>query len=171
MKEKDISERKKEHIDLAMKSKLSHWSNDKRFFYEPILGKHPEQKNLPVDFFKKKLRYPIWVSSMTGGTKEAKRINENLARACNEFGLGMGLGSCRPLLEDPKKYIEDFAIRSQIGDKQPLFANLGIAQIEKSIEAGEIAKIEDMVGLLDADGLIVHVNPIARRAVREINDG
>lgn len=160
MKEKNISDRKKEHIELAMSSQLSHWSNDKRFYYEPLLGKHPDKQDFATDIFGKAMRFPIWVSSMTGGTKEAKSINDNLARACNEFGLGMGLGSCRPLLEDPKKYIEDFAVRSIIGEKQVLFANLGIAQIEKSINSNEVARIEDMVGLLDADGLIVHVNPL-----------
>ena len=160
MKDKDISDRKKEHIELAMSSQLSHWSNDKRFYYEPLLGKHPDKQDFTADFFGKVMRFPIWVSSMTGGTKEAKSINDNLARACNEFGLGMGLGSCRPLLEDPKKYIADFAVRSIIGEKQVLFANLGIAQIEKSINSDELARIEDMVGLLGADGLIVHVNPL-----------
>jgi isopentenyl-diphosphate delta-isomerase len=160
VKEKDISDRKKEHIELAMRSQLAHWSNDKRFYYEPLLGKHPDKQDVTVPFFGKKLRFPIWVSSMTGGTREARLINENLARGCNEFGLGMGLGSCRPLLEDPKKYLQDFAVRSIIGPKQPLFANLGIAQIEKSIALGETAKIEDLVGMLAADGLIVHVNPL-----------
>ena len=160
VKDKDISDRKKEHIELAMRSQLAHWSNDKRFYYEPLLGKHPDKQDVNVRFFDKELRFPIWVSSMTGGAKGARHINENLARACSEFGLGMGLGSCRPLLEDPSKYLEDFAIRSIIGPKQPLFANLGIAQIEKSVKSGEVAKIEDLVGLLDADGLIVHVNPL-----------
>jgi isopentenyl-diphosphate delta-isomerase len=160
VKDKDISDRKKEHIDLAMRSQVSHWSNDKRFYYEPLLGHHPEKQDFKTRFFENELRFPLWVSSMTGGTKEAKAINENLARACNEFGLGMGLGSCRPLLEDPKKYLNDFAVRSIIGSKQVLFANLGIAQVEKSIRAGETAKIEDLVGLLEADGLIVHVNPL-----------
>lgn len=160
MKEKDISDRKKEHIELAMRSQLSHWTNDKRFFYEPLLGKHPDKQDYSTVLFGKEMRFPIWVSSMTGGTNEAKSINDNLARACNEFGLGMGLGSCRPLLENPKRYIEDFAVRSKIGEKQVLFANLGIAQIEKSISSQEIARVEDMVGMLDADGLIVHVNPL-----------
>jgi isopentenyl-diphosphate delta-isomerase len=72
----------------------------------------------------------------------------------------MGLGSCRPLLENPKKYLDEFAVRSMIGSEQVLFANLGIAQIEKSIKSDETAKIEDLVGLLEADGLIVHVNPL-----------
>ena len=37
---------------------------------------------------------------MTGGTQNAKRINENIARVCKDFGMGMGLGSCRVLLKN-----------------------------------------------------------------------
>ncbi|MEQ8324948.1 MAG: isopentenyl-diphosphate delta-isomerase [Vicingaceae bacterium] len=160
MKEKDISERKKEHIELALGSQLSDWANDKRFYYEPLMGAHPDKASHSVSFFGKEMAFPLWVSSMTGGTKEALQINENLARACNEFGLGMGLGSCRPLLEDPKKYLKDFALREVIGKSQLLYANLGIAQLEKSIAKNELNKVEDMVGVLDADGLIIHINPL-----------
>lgn len=159
MKENIVSERKKEHIELALRSQLSSWSNDKRFNYEPLLGKHPLEKDHKINFLGKKMRFPLWVSSMTGGTPEARIINRNLAKACNEFGLGMGLGSCRILLDDPS-YLEEFDMRSFIGDEQPFFANLGIAQIEKSLKSNEIDKIEEMVALLKADGLIIHVNPL-----------
>ena len=49
-----------------------------------------------------------WISSMTGGTEKAGVINRNLARLANEFGLGMGLGSCRNLLYSDE-YLADFA--------------------------------------------------------------
>ena len=71
---------------------------------------------------------PLWVSSMTGGTKEAGTINRNLARVCGQFGLGMGLGSCRIILHDDE-YLSDFRLRKEMGDF-PLYANLGVAQIE-----------------------------------------
>ena len=98
--EKSVSERKKEHIELTTRSQMSEWSNDKQFYYEPLLGHHPNHTEYSIDFLAKKMNFPLWVSSMTGGTAEAKLINEHLASACKEFGLGMGLGSCRILLED-----------------------------------------------------------------------
>jgi isopentenyl-diphosphate delta-isomerase len=70
----------------------------------------------------------------------------------------MGLGSCRRLLEDDK-YFEDFNLRKFIGD-QPLYANLGIAQIEALNKDKQLKKIEEMVKKLDADGLIIHINPL-----------
>lgn len=158
MNENKDADRKKEHIELALRSQLSSWTNDKRFNYEPLLGKHPGEKEYDIDFLGKKMRFPMWVSSMTGGTPEARKINENLSKACNEFGLGMGLGSCRILLENPT-YMREFAMRPIIGLEQPLFANLGIAQIEKAIKNKSVGKIEEMVAMLQADGLIIHVNP------------
>jgi isopentenyl-diphosphate delta-isomerase len=156
--EKSASDRKKEHIELTTKSQLSRWSNDTRFYYEPMIGSHTEEVDLSVDFFGKKLNFPLWVSSMTGGTAEAKNINVNLARACKEFGLGMGLGSCRILLDEPE-HLPDFDIRNEMGD-QPLFANLGIAQIEKILSSNTWEKVDRMIDMLKADGLIIHVNPM-----------
>ena len=101
---------------------------------------------------------PIWISSMTGGTERARKINRNLAKVCNEFKLGMGLGSCRQLLKSDK-YLSDFNLRNIIG-VQPLFANLGIAQVIEIVKKGEFDKILILIEKLRADGLIVHINPI-----------
>ena len=112
---------------------------DDRFYYEPLLSAHPSETN-PVGFLGKKLRAPIWVSSMTGGTELARKINTNLARACREFGMGMGLGSCRSLL-DRDEYLGDFNVRELIGDELPFYANLGIAQVEQLIKGGATEKV------------------------------
>ena len=95
---------------------------------------------------------------MTGGTALARIINKNLAIACGEFGLGMGLGSCRQLLYSDE-FLEDFNIRKYMGD-QPLYINLGIAQIEQLLEVKQTGRISELIKKLDADGLIIHVNPM-----------
>jgi isopentenyl-diphosphate delta-isomerase len=152
--------RKKDHIDLALKSRIDAAKLDPRFYYEPLFTAHPIPGSLPtLDFAGKILRAPLWVSSMTGGTAMANTINHNLARACREFGMGMGLGSCRQLLYS-NEMLPDFDVRAAIGPDQPLFANLGIAQLEQLIDAGETARIEELIGKLQADGLIIHVNPL-----------
>jgi isopentenyl-diphosphate delta-isomerase len=122
-----------------------------------MLAAHPENMDLSIQFLGKTMQNPIWVSSMTGGTGVARTINGNIARACREFGLGMGLGSCRKILFDKTDWA-DFDFRDEIGD-QPFWANLGIAQVEELLASKNIHAVIDLVGELRADGLIVHVNP------------
>jgi isopentenyl-diphosphate Delta-isomerase len=152
------SDRKLEHIKLALDSQTKLEEQDLRFNYEPMLSAHPENTNLSVPFLEKTMNTPIWVSSMTGGTGVAKTINSNIASACREFGMGMGLGSCRKILFDKTDWA-DFDFRDEIGN-QPFWANLGIAQVEELLASKNIQAIIDLVGGLRADGLIVHVNPL-----------
>ena len=153
------SDRKKDHIELAFESNII--QQDNRFYYEPVLQGHPSEKDQyqGINIANKITKSPLWVSSMTGGTKMAGHINHNLARACNEFGLGMGLGSCRILLED-NTYFKDFDLRDTIGDDLPFYANLGIAQVENLLLNKKESLIIDLVNKLRADGLIIHVNPL-----------
>ncbi|MCB2195931.1 MAG: isopentenyl-diphosphate delta-isomerase [Bacteroidetes bacterium] len=154
-----MEKRKKDHIDLALNSQSSGIEHDDRFNYEPMLRRHPKEGDLSIEFLGKRMKNPIWISSMTGGTEYAKIINTNLAKASNEFGLGMGLGSCRALLESDE-YLSHFDLRNIIGDDYPFYANLGISQVEQAIEQNKIQQIVDMVNKLKADGLVIHVNPI-----------
>ena len=158
---KQIQEtRKLDHIDLALKAQTLRMEVDQRFYYEPLLECHPTaETDLSLQFLGKKINAPLWISSMTGGVGPARHINQNLARVCREFGLGMGLGSCRVLLFCDS-YFEDFNLRPIIGPDLPLYANLGIAQVEQLLAGNNHQKISDLIDRLDADGLIVHINPL-----------
>ena len=159
MSTKETSNRKTDHIELAFASQVE--KIDKRFYYEPLLSAHPDHKTLlPVfELAGKDMRAPIWVSSMTGGAEKAGTINKNLAKACAEFGLGMGLGSCRIILEDDT-YLNDFKLRSIIGDDLPFFCNLGIAQLEELFANNKAHLIRSLIEKTETDGLIIHVNPM-----------
>jgi isopentenyl-diphosphate delta-isomerase len=73
--------------------------------------------------------------------------------------MGMGLGSCRAILEDDSCF-DDFNTRDIIGNDLPLWANLGIAQVEELVGKKQVEKAVDLVGKLRADGLVIHVNPM-----------
>ena len=154
-----MKKRKTEHLNLALEAQTAHAMLDERFVYEPMFSGHPQNVIPQLKLGNKVQKIPVWVSSMTGGTDYAGHINRNLAKACGEFGMGMGLGSCRVLLEEDK-YHDHFDLRPYMGDEVPFYANLGISQIEKSLKKGSIDKVIAMVDKLRADGLIIHINPI-----------
>lgn len=154
----DAAARKQSHLDLALESQGT--SLDERFYYEPMLSEHPVQhESFPSKFGKQQMRFPIWISSMTGGSTDAGPINKMLAKTAAKFGLGIGLGSCRIILED-NTYFEDFNLRPILGDRVPFYANIGIAQVERVLAQNSSALLKSLVSKLDADGLIVHVNPL-----------
>lgn len=151
--------RKSDHIELALRAQVAAGELNSRFWYEPLFAAHPSDRAWPAfAFLGSQFKAPLWVSSMTGGTEKAKTINRNLARACGEFGMGMGLGSCRSLLYSDDR-LADFAVKPLMGE-QPLYANLGIAQLEQLIAQNELYRIDAMMQKLEADGLIIHVNPL-----------
>jgi len=153
----EINQRKKDHINLALQSQIL--ESDNRFNYEPVLAGHPApDQKFPIQLANQSMDFPIWISSMTGGAKIAKDININLAKVAAKFKLGMGLGSCRVILNDDT-YLNDFALRQYI-QEQPLYVNLGIAQIEKLIQDNQLTKIRELIHKTDANGLIIHINPL-----------
>ncbi|MBA2404294.1 MAG: type 2 isopentenyl-diphosphate Delta-isomerase [Bdellovibrionales bacterium] len=155
----ELAQRKKDHIELTHKSKTSAATVDGRFDYEPLFFTHPTPNDTwSSTFLGFTFDFPIWVSSMTGGIEKAKTINQNLARLCGEFKLGMGLGSCRPLLSGQERF-DDFDVRKYLGD-QPLFANIGYAQVEDLCQADKFSLLHEMVKSLTANGLIIHLNPL-----------
>ena len=154
-----MENRKNDHLDLAFSSRVDARDANPHFYYEPLLSAHP-QGDLPAFAFAgKTMRLPVWVSSMTGGGNRSGIINQRLAQVCRTFGMGLGLGSCRLLLDDDRHF-SDYDVRSILGDEQPLYANLGICQLEKMIDDNQLPRIDELVTRLRADGIIIHINPL-----------
>jgi isopentenyl-diphosphate delta-isomerase len=101
------------------------------------------------------LSAPLIISSMTGGTKEAERINLNLAQAAQEMGVAMGVGSLRAALEDPS-VAQTYQVR-RVAPDILLLANLGAVQLNYGYGLEECVTA---VELIEADALILHVNPL-----------
>ncbi|MCA0334145.1 MAG: isopentenyl-diphosphate delta-isomerase [Bacteroidetes bacterium] len=150
--------RKQDHIELAFRSATSAALNDSRFNYEPMLSEHKSQLE-SITIFEKEFKLPFWVSSMTGGTEKAGNINRILATVAGKYGFGMGLGSCRALLYSDE-HLADFNVRKYLGNNSLLYANLGIAQVQQLIDEKKLHLIAQLLQQLEADGLIVHVNPL-----------
>src|SRR5262249_33293372 len=101
----------------------------------------------------KRLRAPLLITGMTGGTEEASTINRDLARVAEEHGIAVGLGSQRAMQRGPA-LAATFAVRPHAPTTLVL-ANLGVVQA--SVLA--TAEIEALVRAVGADALCVHLNP------------
>jgi isopentenyl-diphosphate delta-isomerase len=113
------------------------------------------QVDTSTELFGRSLAAPVLISCMTGGTQEAREINQVLASVAQEQRFAMGLGSARVLLERPD-LIDTFDVRSVAPDVL-LFANLGAVQLNKGYGATECRKL---VQILQADALVLHLNAI-----------
>lgn len=160
------TQRKTDHIRMAMEAQAA-GPADPRFYYEPLLGHQDFSRiDLSLEFLGRSFAAPLWVSSMTGGGDLSRMINGRLARAVARFGLGMGLGSLRPLLEGKKRF-EDFHVRPILGPDRPLYGNIGVAQVDQLLQEGRVARLQDLLGELQCDGIIIHVNPLQEWYQRE----
>jgi isopentenyl-diphosphate delta-isomerase len=111
--------------------------------------------DLTTTFLGKSLGAPLLISSMTGGTQQAKTINFRLAEVAQQYKLAMGVGSQRVAVENPQ-VADTFAVRSLAPDIL-LLANLGAVQLNYSYGLDECLRV---VELLEADALILHLNPL-----------
>ena len=97
-----IENRKEEHIRIAEKAAVSseynYW-DDVKIIHQAIPEVDFDRIDTSVNFLGRSSSYPFLISSMTGGTDLAKRINGNLAAAAEHFGVGMGVGSMRAAVE------------------------------------------------------------------------
>jgi isopentenyl-diphosphate Delta-isomerase len=105
------------------------------------------------------LRAPIVITGMTGGFPDAKKINENLARAAAEVGVAMGVGSERAAVVKGQ-YPESYSVVAEYA--VPLkFANIGAPQIIPQGPDDPVVGPEEVQRALDlihADVLAIHLN-------------
>lgn len=119
---------------------------------------------LDLRLFGKKIAAPLFISSMTGGTAEAGKINQVLAEAAQTAGIPMGVGSQRAALEDAS-LAESFQVRKFAPDIL-LFANLGAVQLNYGLTAVDCQRAVEMI---EADALILHLNPLQEAVMPEGN--
>jgi isopentenyl-diphosphate delta-isomerase len=111
--------------------------------------------DISTTFLDHPLEAPILISSMTGGTDLAKTINFRLAALAQQYKLAMGVGSQRVAIEHPD-LADSFRLRA-IAPDALLFANLGAVQLNYRYGIDECLRA---VELLEADALILHLNPL-----------
>lgn len=154
-----IGQRKADHIRINLeqdvRSALTTGLESYRFVHQALPELDLETVDLSLRLFGKKLKAPILISSMTGGTEEAKTINLRLAEAAQAAGVAMGVGSQRAALEHPE-LADTYRIRKVAPDIL-LFANLGAVQLNYGYEIDDCRRALEMIS---ADALVLHLNPL-----------
>jgi isopentenyl-diphosphate delta-isomerase len=153
-----ISERKRSHLDLcrAEEVEFAH----KTTLLEEVDLVHDALPELAVDevdvgtvFLGKRLRAPLLITGMTGGTEEALAINRALARVAETHGIAFGLGSQRAMQRAPE-LAYTFEVRAH-APTALILANLGLVQAA----ALATAEVERLVRAVGADAVCIHLNP------------
>ncbi|MFB2918215.1 type 2 isopentenyl-diphosphate Delta-isomerase [Aerosakkonema funiforme] len=126
-----------------------------RFIHACLPELNYDEIDISINFLDKKMGAPLLISSMTGGTEQAGKINYRLAEVAQHYKIAMGVGSQRVAVENPQVG-KTFAVRN-IAPDILLFANLGAVQLNYEYGLEQCRRVID---LLEANALILHLNPL-----------
>ncbi len=157
MGEETTARRKESHLDLCATAEVEPSENST--LLECVHLVHcamPEMALGDVDpsaeLFGRKLRFPLLVTGMTGGTERAGRVNRDLAALVEKHGLAFGVGSQRAMIDNA-----DRASTFQVRDVAPtavVIGNIGLRQAA-ALGAQGIRNLGKAIG---ADGMALHLN-------------
>src|SRR5690606_31181869 len=164
-----IEDRKVDHIRINLEQnvqfpQLTTGLERYRFLHQALPELNLSEIDTSVTLFGKKLDSPILISSMTGGTEIAMRLNRHLAEAAQANNVALGVGSQRAALKNP-----DVAYTYRVRDVAPdilLFGNLGAVQFNYGYGVDECRRVVEMI---EADALILHFN-VLQEAVQPEGD-
>jgi isopentenyl-diphosphate Delta-isomerase len=168
----EVKQRKIEHVSVALGQDVSvaqraSW-NDIQFVHQALPEVDLDEIDTSVTFLGHRLRYPIVMSSLTGGHPDVISINRNLARAAERYGLVLGVGSQRAAIVNPE-VASTYAVTREYAPTAFLFANIGAPQlIEQSRHpAFTLEQAQQAIDMIAANALAVHMNSLQEAAQPE----
>ncbi len=153
-----IGQRKADHLALCATDEVAF--RDKTTLLDQVRFVHdalPDLDTSAIDpsttILGKKLRAPIVIAAMTGGTEEAARVNRELSSIAEERGYGFGLGSQRAM-HVRAEAVPTYAVR-EVAPTTLVLGNIGVVQA-RAMKTDEVLALVRGVG---ADALCIHLNP------------
>ncbi len=117
-----------------------------------------DEIDLNCFFLGRKLDYPLIINAMTGGTDQARKINQDLASIAARFNLAMAVGSQTIAVNNPDLR-ESFNVVRQANPDGVIIANAGAgADLNTALQAVEMIK---------ANALHLHFNVPQELAMAE----
>jgi isopentenyl-diphosphate delta-isomerase len=154
-----VQRRKAEHIRINLeedvRSAAATGLDSYRLPHQALPEVNLKEVDPTLELFGRRLQSPVLISSMTGGTADANRLNRRLAEAAQAEGVAVGVGSQRAALEHPEQ-ARTFQMRRYAPDAL-LFANLGAIQLNYGYGVDQCLRAVEMI---EADALYLHLNPL-----------
>ena len=155
-----IKNRKADHIEICRNERTApgycYW-DDVRFVHNALPEIDADDIDMSCELFGKRLELPLIVTAITGGFDGATKINSNIASACADLGIGMGVGSERAgvsgVHSESYSVIKDYDVPLVIG-------NVGAPQLvgQKGKAAFTKEDVSAAMDLVGADIMAVHLN-------------
>jgi isopentenyl-diphosphate delta-isomerase len=164
----EIAERKQAHLDLCLREDVEALRKttlleEVEFLHDAVPDLSLDEVDCSTTWLGKRLRAPLVITAMTGGTGSAFEVNRDLASLAEELGIAFGVGSQRAMQKRPGSGWT-FEVR-RFAPKTVLLANIGLAQAREM----ELDQFEDLVDALAADAICIHLN-VAQEIVQPEGD-
>ena len=155
-----IEQRKQNHLDACVSGPEEAISSTVGAGFDLVRFEHQALPELDLDdvdttapFLGAELTLPLMISCMTGGTRQGRDANRQLAAAAQACGVAVGLGSMRVGLENPAA-LDHFAVKAEAPDV-PVVANLAAAQLRDI----DHRRVVDALDRLRVQAIALHLNP------------
>ena len=161
-----VQRRKQDHLrpfrdGQGVPGQGSTWLEYVRLIHRALPELSLDEIDTTIDFAGHRFAVPFFVTGMTGGAREARDINRDIARVADRMGVGFGLGSQRAMLEDPR-LCDTYEVRD-VAPGVFLAGNIGGTQLVRT----SLDRIRAMLKQVQADALCVHLNPAQEMLQRE----
>jgi len=152
--------RKEQHLDISLNcdiktKKITTGLENYYFVHQALPEIDLNEIDLSISIFGKKLDLPLMISPLIGGIEKTEEINNRLAEAAQFKKIAMSVGSQRIAIEQMKSG-DTYKVRDVAPDIL-LFANIGAIQLNYGFGIKECRSAVDMI---EADGIMMHLNPL-----------
>ncbi len=144
--------RKDDHIQYAyaQPSKINDFDLIK-FVHHAFPEINEADIDLSVSIFQKRFPLPFYINAMTGGSEQAKTLNERFAMLAKHFNIPLATGSVSAAIKNPS-LIETFTVIRKVNPDGFVIANVGAGQT--------VENAKKAIQLLNANALQIHVNAV-----------
>ncbi len=168
----EVRQRKIEHVNIALEQGISvpqraNW-HDIQFVHQALPEVNLDEIDTSVTFLGGTLRYPLFISSLTGGHPDVTSINRNLARVAEEYRLALGVGSQRAAIVNPEM-AGSYTVTREYAPHTFLIANVGAPQLiaQARHPAFHLEQVQQAIDMIGANALAVHMNSLQEAAQPE----